>query len=71
VGQGGREGMGVTNPPCPSMEQAENDKVVDLKRHAQQYANQQMTSDNTGLSYLESADIYKYDMLAIRRMIVQ
>jgi hypothetical protein len=32
---------------------------------------QQMTSDDAGLSYLESVDAYEYDTLAIRRMIVQ
>jgi hypothetical protein len=32
---------------------------------------QQRSDDDAGLSYLESADKYKYDMLAIGRMIVQ
>jgi hypothetical protein len=30
---------------------------------------QRRTDDDAGLSYLESVDNYKYDMLAIRRMI--
>jgi hypothetical protein len=32
---------------------------------------QQKTDDDTGLSYLESAEAYKYDTLAIGQMIAQ
>jgi hypothetical protein len=32
---------------------------------------QQKTDDDAGLSYLESAEAYKYDTLAIGRMIAQ
>jgi hypothetical protein len=61
----------VTNLPCPSMEQAENDKHMDLKRCVWHYADQQLMDGDAGLSYLESADIYKYNTLAIGRMIAQ
>jgi hypothetical protein len=62
----------VTDPLCPSPEQAENDQVADLKRRTWHYADQRLTSDDTaGLSYLESADAYEYNTLAIGRLIVQ
>jgi hypothetical protein len=32
---------------------------------------QPRTSDDTGLSYLENAEAYKYDTTAVRRMIAQ
>jgi hypothetical protein len=67
----------VTNPPCPSSKQAVDRSIVALKRHARDLMGQprssgdQMISDNAGASYLEEADMYKYDMLAIGRMIAQ
>jgi hypothetical protein len=61
----------VTDPLCPSLEQAEDGSVAALKRCAHDFADQQMTSDKAGLSYLESVDINNYDSLAIRRLIVQ
>jgi hypothetical protein len=57
--------------PCPSPKQAGSDKVVALKRCAPDFMGQCRTDDNAGLSYLESADNYKYDTLAIGRMIAQ
>jgi hypothetical protein len=56
---------------CPSPKQADSDKVVALKRHTCDFMGQQRTDDNAGLSYLESVDNYKYDTLAIGRMIAQ
>jgi hypothetical protein len=61
----------VTNPPCPSSKQAVNGSKAALKRRTCTFGDQQTTGDNAGLSYLENADKYEYDMLAIRRMIVQ
>jgi hypothetical protein len=60
----------VMNLPCPSSKQANNRSTAALKRHACDFGDQQTTgNDNAGLSYLESVDNYKYDMLAIGRMI--
>jgi hypothetical protein len=61
----------VTIPPCPPSNIAENGSIAALKRHAHDFVHQQATRDDAGLSYLESADTYEYDTLAIRRMIVQ
>jgi hypothetical protein len=61
----------VTILPCPSPKQARGNKVAALKRHPHDFMGQQRSDDDAGLSYLESADKYKYDMLAIGRMIVQ
>jgi hypothetical protein len=62
----------VTNPLCPPSNQAEDGSIAALQRHARDFAHQQMTRDSeSGISYLESADSYEYDMLAIRRMIAQ
>jgi hypothetical protein len=67
----GAEGCSVTISPCPSPKQAGSDKIVALKRCACDFMGQPRTDDDAVLSYLESVDAYKYDMLAIRRMIVQ
>jgi hypothetical protein len=49
----------------------DGDKIAALKRCARDFADQQMTSDDAGLSYLESMDAYEYDSLAIGRLIAQ
>jgi hypothetical protein len=61
----------VTILPRPSSRQMKADKIAALKRRAREFGNQQKTSDDAGPSYLENADAYKYDTLAIGRMIVQ
>jgi hypothetical protein len=66
-----RRWVSVTNPPCPSHKQAKEDKIAALKKRARDFRSQQMTSDDAGPSYLENTDTYKYDMLAVRWMIVQ
>jgi hypothetical protein len=60
----------VTDPLCPLSNQAEDRSVVALKRCAIDFVHQQTTCDDRHLSYLKSADAYKYDTLAIRRMVV-
>jgi hypothetical protein len=57
--------------PCPPPKQTGNDKITALKRHACDFMGQQRTNDNAGLSYLESAEAYNYDTLAIGRLIAQ
>jgi hypothetical protein len=69
----------VTNPPCPSSKQAVDGSIVALKRRARDFMGQprsigdQQTTcdDDTGPSYLENADKYEYDTLAIGRMITR
>jgi hypothetical protein len=68
----------VTIQPCPSSKQAVDRSVAALKRCACDFmgqlrssGDQQKTDDDAGLSYLESAEAYKYDTLAIGRMIAQ
>jgi hypothetical protein len=71
--------MGVMNLPCPSSKQAVDGSVAALKRCAYDFmgqprssGDQQMTcDDDAGPSYLENADKYEYDMLAISRMITR
>jgi hypothetical protein len=64
--------LNVMNPPCPSSKQANDRSMAPLKRHARDLGNQQTTGDdNAGPSYLENTDKYKYNMLAIGRMIAQ
>jgi hypothetical protein len=64
-------GFDVTNPPCPSHKQTDADKINTLKRRARDFMGQQRSNDNdVQTSYLESADTYEYDMLAIARLIV-
>jgi hypothetical protein len=65
-------------PPCPSSKQAVDGSVAALKRHTRDFmgqlqssGDQQKTDDDAELSYLESAETYKYDTLAIGRMIAQ
>jgi hypothetical protein len=60
----------VTNPPCPSSKQANNGSIDALKRRSRDFSNQQMTSNEAGPLYLENTDTYKYDTLAISRMII-
>jgi hypothetical protein len=57
------------NPPCPPSNIAENGSIATLKRRAHDFAHQHMTCDDGQISYLESADNYEHDTLAIRRMI--
>jgi hypothetical protein len=61
----------VTNPPCPLLNAAEKRSIAALKRRAHDFMGQQRTDDDAELSYLESTDNYKYDTLAVGRMIVQ
>jgi hypothetical protein len=61
----------VTDLPEPSSVQAKDGSIAALKRCTHDFTHTQMTNDDAGLSYLESADTYEYDMLAIRRMIAQ
>jgi hypothetical protein len=61
----------VMNPPCPSREQTNNDKVASLKRRTCDFMGQPRQDDQARSSYLESADTYEYDTLAIARLIVQ
>jgi hypothetical protein len=65
------EAPDVMISPCPSPKQAGSNKIAALKRHACDFMGQQRTDGNAGLSYLESADNYKYNTLAIGRLIVQ
>jgi hypothetical protein len=62
---------GVTISPCPSPKQAGSDKIAALKRCAHDFMGQPWSSDNAGLSYLESMEAYDYDTLAIGRLIAQ
>jgi hypothetical protein len=64
--------------PCPSSKQAVNGSIMALKRRARDFmgqpqssGEQQKTDDDAGLSYLESAEAYKYNTLAVGRMIAQ
>jgi hypothetical protein len=60
----------VTIPPCPSRKQTGTDKIAALKRRARDFMGQQRSSDDdVQTSYLESVDNYKYDTLAIARLI--
>jgi hypothetical protein len=67
------------NLPCPSSKQAVDGSVAALKRRAHDFmgqprssGNQQTTHDDDAEpSYLENADKYKYDTLAISRMITR
>jgi hypothetical protein len=61
----------VTDPLCPSLKRTTEDKIAALKRHAHTFSDQQMTSDDAGPSYLENADAYEHNTLAVRRMIAQ
>jgi hypothetical protein len=61
----------VMDPLCHPSNIAEDGSIAALKRRAHDFMHQQTTCDNAGLSYLESADDYEYNMLAIGRMIVQ
>jgi hypothetical protein len=62
----------VTILPCSSPKQAGDNKIAALKRHARDFMGQQRSSDDDARSsYLESTDSYKYDMLAIARLILQ
>jgi hypothetical protein len=68
----GKLSVDVTNSLCPPSNMAEDGSIVALKRCAHDFTHQQTTHDyDAGLSYLESADTYKYDTLAIGRMIAQ
>jgi hypothetical protein len=61
----------VMNLPCPSRKQTDENKINTLKRRARDFMGQQRSSDDdVQTSYLESADNYKYDTLAIARLIV-
>jgi hypothetical protein len=65
-----QEGTGVTIPPCPSCKQTDTNKINALKRRTHDFMGQQRSSDDdVQISYLESADTYKYDTLAISRLI--
>jgi hypothetical protein len=58
------------NLPCPPSNIAEDGSIAALKRRAHDFTHQQTTHDGgTGTSYLESADDYKYNMMAIGRLI--
>jgi hypothetical protein len=63
----------VTDLQGPPSETEADKSIVALKRQAQDFARQQMTCDHGHghISYLESADAYKSDTLAIGRMVVQ
>jgi hypothetical protein len=64
------QGQNVTNLPCPPSNQAEDGSIATLQRHTHDFVCQQTTYDGgSGICYLESADSYKYDTLAIGRMI--
>jgi hypothetical protein len=54
------------NLPCPPSNKAEDGSIAALKRHAHDFMGRHRTDDNAGLSYLESADAYKYDTLVLR-----
>jgi hypothetical protein len=56
--------------PCPSSKQANNRSIAALKRCAHDFRDQQVTcGDGAGISYLESADNYEYNTLAIGKVI--
>jgi hypothetical protein len=64
--------------PCPSSKQAVDGSIAALKRRARDFmgqpqpsSDQQKTDNDTGLSYLESAEAYEYDTLAVGWMIAQ
>jgi hypothetical protein len=59
------------NLPCPPSNKAEDGSIAALKRRAHDFMGRHRTDDDAGLSYLESADAYKYDTLAIGRLIAQ
>jgi hypothetical protein len=62
----------VTILPCPSRKQKDADKINALKRHTHDFMGQSRSSDDdVQTSYLESADSYKYDTLAIARLIMR
>jgi hypothetical protein len=56
---------------APPSKQTKKDKVAALKKRTHDFMSQQKTSDDAGPSYLENADTYKYDTLAVGQMIVQ
>jgi hypothetical protein len=75
-GGGGYGGRGVTDLPCPSSNTEVDKSIAALKRCAWDFARHQTTHDhgyghNGQVSYLESMDAYKFNMLAIGRMIAQ
>jgi hypothetical protein len=57
--------------PCPPHKQTNEDKIAALKRRACDFMGQPRTDDDAGLSYLESAEAYDYNTLAVGRMIAQ
>jgi hypothetical protein len=60
------------NLPCPSCKQTDIDKIAALKRHTCDFMGQKRSSDDhVQSSYLESADIYKYNTLAVARLIAR
>jgi hypothetical protein len=61
----------VMNRPWPSCKQTKEDKIAALKRHTRDFTDQRRTNDDTGLTYLESTEDYKYNTLAVGRMVVQ
>jgi hypothetical protein len=61
----------VTISPSPPPKQTGSDKIAALKRRTRDFMGQPRSSDDVGLSYLESAEDYEYDTLAVRRMIAQ
>jgi hypothetical protein len=67
---------GIARASChkstlPLIKQANNGSVQALKRCSREFSDQQMTSDDAGPSYLENADKYEYDTLAIGRLIAR
>jgi hypothetical protein len=63
--------MDVMNPPCSSHKQTDAEKINALKRHAHDFMSQRSSDNDVQTSYLESADTYEYDTLAIARLIAR
>jgi uncharacterized protein YggE len=60
----------VTDLPGPPSVQTTHKKINALKRRARDFMSQQRSSDDdVQTSYLESMDNYKYNTLAIARLI--
>jgi hypothetical protein len=64
--------------PCPSSKQAVDGSITALKRRTCDFmgqprtsGEQQKTDDDAGLSYLESAEAYEYNTLAVGWMITR
>jgi hypothetical protein len=63
--------MGVTDLPGPPSVQKTNNKLDNLKRCAQSYTCDQMSRDDTQISYLEIQEEHNNDNLRLVQMLAR